>query len=98
MGLFPLISEKKSGRKFLVKNVDMRWSFDSLKDLAIKKVGADFLKGDVVYFENANITRRKALLIKGEVIIMAYWMKLKGKFVELGEPEGSIKGFINFME
>lgn len=98
MSLFPTYKQPRGGRKFLVKDVDMRYSFDMLQEIAVKQVGCDFLAGDICYFENSNHTRRKVLLMKNGVIYQLYWMKVKGKFVEIDEPTGQIKKFIDFTE
>lgn len=98
MPLFPTYKQPRGGQKYLVKNVDMRYSFDRLKDIATQTVGCDFEKGDICYFENSNHTRRKVLLMRGEVIYCLYWMKVRGAFVEIDEPNGQIRKYIDFTE
>lgn len=94
--LFPTYRQPRGGRKFLVKDVDMRYSFDTLKELALMKVGCDFEAGDICYFENTNHTRRKVLLMRDDIIYCLYWMKIKGGFVEIDAPNGLIKKYIDF--
>ena len=98
MSLFPGYRQPKQGQKFFISNVDMRCSFDSLKDLAIKKVGADFEKGDICYFENSNSNRRKVLLQKEGIVFQLYWMKIKGRFIPIKEQDGLLKRYVDFKE
>lgn len=96
--LFPTWRQEKEGRKFFLKNVDMRCSFEGLKEIAVTRLGCDFLAGDMCYFENTNLTRRKALIYKDGVIYQLYWMKVKGKFIEIYQGDGLITEYIDFKE
>lgn len=95
MPLFPVFKQKRLGRKFLFKNIDMRYSFDMLSELAVAK-GVDLENGDIAYFENVKQNRRKVLIKKEDVIYCLYWMKVRGQFIAIDAPDGEIKRFIDF--
>ncbi len=96
MNLFPTYNQPSTGRKLIVTNVDMRFSFESLAAIAKKYVGADFDAGDICYFENNKGDRRKVLLKKNGVVIQLYWMKVKGNFIPLDVKDGEMKDYVDF--
>jgi len=98
MSLFPTYKQPNKGRKFIIKDVDMRYSFDSLREIAERIVGANFEEGDICYFQNSGVTRRKVLLMKNGIVYQLYWMKLKGEFIEIDHANGQLKHYIDFNE
>jgi transposase len=87
----------KSGKKFVIKGVDMRLSFDSLKQIAQEEVKAKFEKGDICYFENSTKTKVKLLFQRGNVVIIIYCFKLDGEFNVESKDQSVIDGYLKYI-
>lgn len=78
---------------FYRDETDMRKSFPGLIELSEKEIGAKFLEGDVVVFDNIKEDRRKVLLKTKDGYTLHYMWRINpsAKFAPVGSGSKSIK-------
>lgn len=69
-------------KAYYIKGADMRWSFQTLEDLAIER-GAKLENGDVLIIDNEKGDKRKAFKKTKSGAMIIYAKLLKDVFTEL---------------
>jgi len=77
---------------FYASNVDGRYGFPALSRIA-QDQGANIAKGDIVVFDNPNLSRRKALVKapRGIMLVHVKLARLKDTYIPLAERDGLIR-------